>query len=131
MDVWVNFTNATRWQAEGLFKNFFPSKPKVQPPPVDTELDLDKGKSKEKASDDEDSEFARKPKAPAHVAPLLDEAEIAKLAKRFAEAIPEDEMSVRLLYRFFYPSVIFQTVLHRYSIYTRCRHNEFVVAFYL
>jgi len=27
MDVWVNFTHATKWQAEGIFKCFFPFKP--------------------------------------------------------------------------------------------------------
>ncbi|XP_006461709.1 hypothetical protein AGABI2DRAFT_70517, partial [Agaricus bisporus var. bisporus H97] len=27
MDVWINFTHATKWQAEGLFKCFFPSRP--------------------------------------------------------------------------------------------------------
>ena len=26
MDVWVNFANATKWQAEGIFKCFFPSR---------------------------------------------------------------------------------------------------------
>ena len=26
MDVWVNFTNATKWQAEGIFKCFFPTR---------------------------------------------------------------------------------------------------------
>ena len=27
MDVWVNFTHTTNWQAEGIFKCFFPFKP--------------------------------------------------------------------------------------------------------
>ncbi|KAH9971839.1 P-loop containing nucleoside triphosphate hydrolase protein [Lactifluus volemus] len=27
MDVWVNFTNASKWQAEGIFKSFFQSRP--------------------------------------------------------------------------------------------------------
>jgi chaperone BCS1 len=31
----------------------------------------------------------------AHAVPILEEAEIAQLAKRFADAIPEGEMSVR------------------------------------
>ena len=31
---------------------------------------------------------------PSHAVPLLDEAEISELAKRFADAIPEDELSV-------------------------------------
>lgn len=36
-----------------------------------------------------------KAKSPARVVPLLEEAEIAELAKRFAAAIPENELSVR------------------------------------
>ena len=27
MDVWVNFTHAAKWQAEGIFKYFFSFKP--------------------------------------------------------------------------------------------------------
>lgn len=37
-----------------------------------------------------------KRKAYTHAVPLLDEDEISELAKRFAEAIPEDELSVRV-----------------------------------
>src|ERR1700761_3082684 len=33
MDVWVNFTNASKWQAEGIFKCFFPSRPSPTSPP--------------------------------------------------------------------------------------------------
>jgi len=67
MDVWINFTHATKWQAEGLFKCFFPSKPP-----------LPKNKR-------------------THVVPLLPEDEIADLAKKFADQIPEDELSVASL----------------------------------
>ena len=59
MDIWVNFTNATKGQAECIFKRFFPT----GPPAV-------------------------------HGVPILEEAEIAQLARRFADAIPEGEMSV-------------------------------------
>jgi chaperone BCS1 len=83
MDVWVNFTHATRFQAEGIFKCFFPSKPSANaaslPPPSDASqknLPLPKRKS------------------PSHAVPLLEETEINVLAKRFADAIPEDELSV-------------------------------------
>lgn len=33
LDVWVGFTNATQWQAEGIFKCFFPIAKKVIPIP--------------------------------------------------------------------------------------------------
>ena len=31
MDVWVEFKNASRWQAEALFRNFFPSEEEEEP----------------------------------------------------------------------------------------------------
>ena len=87
MDVWINFTHATKWQAEGIFKCFFPHKPAAAASsspaaPTDTSqknLPLPKRKSH------------------THAIPLLTEEEISELAKRFAEAIPEDELSVRML----------------------------------
>jgi chaperone BCS1 len=83
MDVWVNFTNATKWQAEGIFKCFFPSRPSAsssdESAPVDASQKNPPG-SKRKAS--------------AHAVPILEESEIAQLAKRFADSIPEGEMSV-------------------------------------
>jgi len=60
MDIWVNFTNATRPQAECIFKQFFPPGPSASSSGV----------------------------------PILEEAEIARLAERFADEIPEGEMSV-------------------------------------
>ena len=91
MDVWVNFTNATKWQAEGIFKCFFPSRPS-EPSPSSSSSSVD--------DDDATSDTSQrnppgsKRKASAHAAPVLEEAEIALLAKRFADAIPEGEMSV-------------------------------------
>lgn len=44
MDVWVEFKNASRWQAEALFRNFFPSEEEEEPI-LDEELeglDIDK-----------------------------------------------------------------------------------------
>ncbi|KAI0315045.1 P-loop containing nucleoside triphosphate hydrolase protein [Amylostereum chailletii] len=87
MDVWVNFTNATRWQAEGIFKCFFPSKKSSPAAPGPETPDVSQRNvpmSKTKASS-------------SHAVPLLEETEIAELAKRFADAIPEDEMSVASL----------------------------------
>ena len=92
MDVWVNFTNATKWQAEGIFKCFFPSRPSP----------LSSSSSSPSSPDDEaptsDASQKNPPgsrrKASAHATPVLEEAEIAQLAKRFADAIPDGEMNV-------------------------------------
>jgi chaperone BCS1 len=85
MDVWVNFTNATKWQAEGIFKCFFPSRPS-------------ESSSNESESEAVDASQKNPPgskrRASAHAVPILEESEIAQLAKRFADAIPEGEMSV-------------------------------------
>jgi chaperone BCS1 len=91
MDVWVNFTNATKWQAEGIFKCFFPSRPSASSssPPSS-----DEASSSAEASDKNPPDSRRKASS-AHAVPILEEAEIAQLAKRFADAIPEGEMSVR------------------------------------
>ncbi|KAJ7156894.1 P-loop containing nucleoside triphosphate hydrolase protein [Mycena crocata] len=87
MDVWVNFTHATKWQAEGIFKCFFPYKPSTVAPP-----------SENSTADAADASQKNLPlpkrKKATHAIPLLSEAEISELAKRFAAAIPEDELSV-------------------------------------
>ncbi|CAK5267500.1 unnamed protein product [Mycena citricolor] len=84
MDVWVNFTHATKWQAEGIFKCFFPHSAKA--PPAE-EADAEKDASQKNLP-------VPKRKAFKHAVPILSEAEIVELAKRFAAAIPEDELSV-------------------------------------
>ncbi|KZV72259.1 P-loop containing nucleoside triphosphate hydrolase protein [Peniophora sp. CONT] len=99
LDVWVNFKNATRWQAEGIFKNFFPSKGKMPAASEPTTSILqappdEKGKQKESAPAAMKTVAAAKSK---HAVPSLEEEEIAELAKRFGEAIPEDELSVASL----------------------------------
>jgi chaperone BCS1 len=90
MDVWVNFTNATKWQAEGIFKCFFPSRPSASSssPPSS-----DEASSSAEALDKNPPDSRRKASS-AHAVPILEEAEIAQLAKRFADSIPEKEMSV-------------------------------------
>jgi chaperone BCS1 len=82
MDVWVNFTHATKWQAEGIFKCFFPYKPSTAAAPAVVQDPSQKNLplSKRKSS--------------THAIPLLSEDEISELAKRFGAAIPEDELSV-------------------------------------
>ncbi|KAI0274144.1 BCS1 N terminal-domain-containing protein [Russula aff. rugulosa BPL654] len=84
MDVWVNFAHATKWQAEQLFKLFFipprPSGPSSnESPPL--------GAPREN--------FTRAGRgASAHAVPVLEDEDIVQLAQRFANAIPEGEMSV-------------------------------------
>ena len=91
MDKWIKFTNATKWQAEGIFKCFVspqPSASSSSPPSRNEALSSSAGAS-------EKSPPGSRRKASANVVPILEEAEIAQLAKRFADAIPEGEMSVR------------------------------------
>jgi chaperone BCS1 len=92
MDVWVNFTNASKWQAEGIFKCFFPSRPSASSssPPSSDEASSPSADASEKNFPD-----SRRKASSAHAVPILEEAEIAQLAKRFADSIPEGEMSVR------------------------------------
>lgn len=86
MDVWVNFTHATKWQAEGIFKCFFPFKPAT-------------ASTSETPKDTSQKNLPLPKKKSTHAIPLLTEEEISELAKRFAEAIPEEELSVRHLPR--------------------------------
>jgi chaperone BCS1 len=79
MDVWINFTHATKWQAEWIFKRFFQSRPSPNgAPSIDAPREPRPGR-----------------RASAHGMPTLEEAEIVQLAQRFADAIPEGEISVR------------------------------------
>lgn len=39
MDVWVEFKNASKWQAEALFRNFFPCEEEDELPVSDAELE--------------------------------------------------------------------------------------------
>ncbi|KAL1678187.1 hypothetical protein EV122DRAFT_265018 [Schizophyllum commune] len=88
MDVWVNFTNATKWQAEGIFKCFFPAaRPAASPAASSTDL-------REKDTSQKNLPGSKRR---AQAAPMLSEEEISDLAKRFADAIPEDELSVAAL----------------------------------
>jgi chaperone BCS1 len=83
MDVWVNFTHATKWQAESIFKRIFLSTPSISPP-------------NEAPSIGAPRENPPRPRrrASAHAMPVFEEAEIVQLAQRFADAIPEGEVSV-------------------------------------
>jgi chaperone BCS1 len=92
MDVWINFTNATKWQAEGIFKCFFPSRPSASP---SSPLSSDEASSSSVDAPEKNPPDSMRKASSAHAVPILEEAEIAQLAKRFANAIPEGEMSVR------------------------------------
>jgi chaperone BCS1 len=90
MDVWVNFTHATKWQAEGIFKCFFPSKASI-----DANMESSDTSTVTTPKDASQTNLPLpKRKAFTHAVPLLDEEELSKLAKRFADAIPENELSV-------------------------------------
>jgi hypothetical protein len=72
---------------EGIYKNFFPTKPKPNAEGVIVEPT--------------ETPLGRRRKLQRHVVPLLEEEELAELAKEFASKIPENEMSVCTC--FFYP----------------------------
>jgi len=77
MDVCVNFPGATKWQAESMFEHFFsPSRPSAPSPNETPTL------------------AAPQENASADAVPVLEEEEIVQLRQRFADAIPEGEMSV-------------------------------------
>lgn len=155
MDVWVEFKNASKWQAELLFRNFFPStdeddvviegeledielptppSPSAQSSsgfsslfssgsmpstPVTSSASISapstperkpthKGKSKAPSVDNSlrnqaylpppvDDEIAQ------HSAKPLDGMTLARLAKEFADAIPDEEFSVAALQGCEYP----------------------------
>jgi chaperone BCS1 len=107
MDVWINFTHATKWQAEGIFKCFFPHAPSSSDdsssPSESTASPLPASPTDAAPTDasmptDASQQNLPLPKrSSTHAVPLLTEVEIAELAKRFAEAIPEDELSVASL----------------------------------
>lgn len=81
----MNFTHATKWQAEGIYKCFFSSKPAMSSTGTT---------SQEKDDVSQKNMPLPKRKTPGPSIPALEEAELAELAKRFADAIPEGELSV-------------------------------------
>jgi chaperone BCS1 len=68
VDVWIQFTNATKAQAEGIFNFFF----------------------------QQSAYSSTQSSSPTNIVP--GQMEIVDLAKRFADAIPDGEMSVRLIF---------------------------------
>ena len=126
MDVWVEFKNASKWQCEALFRNFFPSSEDLfatssslqgsdaslaldadmeipgltcetlSSSPSSTSVSSSSSKDgKEKAST-VDPAFPPPPRKARTNTPL-DPTTLARLAKTFAEAIPDGEFSVAAL----------------------------------
>ena len=94
MDVWINFKNATKWQAEGIFKCFFPSAP---PPSAVAATEAADATSETEKGTEQSAPHSRRRKQHLRGVPLLSAEELESLAKKFAEAIPEGEMSVSSL----------------------------------
>jgi len=90
MDVWVDFKHASKWQAEGIFMNFFLCR-KASDPQAAAQ---DEGQS---ADPKDRPPMPTRKRTGMHAVPLIDEAELKVLAKAFAEAIPENELSVASL----------------------------------
>ncbi|KAL1938219.1 hypothetical protein VTO73DRAFT_11863 [Trametes versicolor] len=98
MDVWVNFKHATKWQAQGIFKCFFPARSSGAPTAgAPAESSAAAGPAGADATVSAANIAVSKRKRAAHAIPLLSEDEISELAKRFADAIPENELSVAAL----------------------------------
>lgn len=130
MDVWVEFKNASKWQCEALFRNFFPSSedffatsssvpnevevdedafelPGLTCSPMNSSPSTSSVPSSTTGSSDASSETMNENVTPAFPPPspqrksrtnaALDPAMLARLAKTFAEAIPEGEFSVAAL----------------------------------
>lgn len=101
----MDFKHASKWQAEGIFKNFYPTKPKPKAPAADGTSTTTEAEDKAAAAAILAAEKRQKANPAAPIIPLLDEEVLADLAKRFAEQIPEDEMSVRVFISF--ASIVF------------------------
>ncbi|CAE6432338.1 unnamed protein product [Rhizoctonia solani] len=108
MDVWIEFKNATKWQCEQLFNNFFPAAsadtiPPGPPPTIEEEKRAAGIPVEEHELDckcrKKDVERLPDGTLTPTLAPAkrLDATTLAQLAKKFAEAIPEEEFSVASL----------------------------------
>ncbi|KAJ3876011.1 P-loop containing nucleoside triphosphate hydrolase protein [Lentinula edodes] len=91
MDVWIDFKNASKWQAEALFRNFFPS----------CEEDSSSGDQEKKASRASTptpaSPSSPTPRQHTHSPAPLSPSVLSKLAQEFAQKVPDEEFSVAAL----------------------------------
>ncbi|KAG8861432.1 hypothetical protein FRB96_002881 [Tulasnella sp. 330] len=90
MDVWIDFKHASKWQAEGIFLNFFPCR-KASDPQAAAQEEVQNSDPKTKVP------MGTRKRSSMHAVPLIEEEELKVLAKEFAEAIPENELSVASL----------------------------------
>ncbi|KAF8913569.1 hypothetical protein CPB85DRAFT_555497 [Mucidula mucida] len=129
MDVWIEFKNASKWQAEALFRNFFPSAEEEKPindfdeselagielpsPPSSsgssTLWSMSPSAASSTTSLPSESTFGASNQAylpppvdpsianSGHSAKPLSAKELGRLAKTFADGVPEDEFSVAAL----------------------------------
>lgn len=81
MDVWVEFKNASKHQAEGLFRNFFP----VEPTPDADDPPIEPSPETEPESESEGQDHDRN---------ALDEKTLDCLTKMWMDAIPDEEFSI-------------------------------------
>jgi len=103
LDVWIEFRNASKWQSECLFRNFFPSADPneivISPEEaraVEASLADAPPRTPSEASVPNDTKFSPPPTEIEYQTPLSP-TRLADLAKEFAEAIPADEFSVAAL----------------------------------
>ena len=92
MDVWVNFSYATQYQAEGIFKCFFPVEPSTPAP--EEPSDISEISETQEPKDLSQQNLPLPKKKANNCLISFNEPEITELAKRFGEAIPENELSV-------------------------------------
>jgi chaperone BCS1 len=108
MDVWIEFKNATKWQCEQLFNNFFPAASADSIPPGPPPSLEEEKRAAGIPVDEHDSACSCRHKAAERLPDgtltptltpnkRLDAATLAQLAKKFAASIPDQEFSVASL----------------------------------
>lgn len=121
MDVWVEFRNASKYQAEGLFRNFFPAHEDdieitTESVPVDSDGSPSLSRTDSVVSASSSATTSTGTSTPStkgalishevaptleHASPLdaerLTPARLSQLAKLFADSIPDEEFSVAAL----------------------------------
>ncbi|KAH7868111.1 P-loop containing nucleoside triphosphate hydrolase protein, partial [Lentinula edodes] len=84
MDVWIDFKNASKWQAEALFRNFFPTSSPSLPRATSSTSPQRQPQSKT-------------PRQHTHSPAPLSPSVLSKLAQEFAQKVPDEEFSVAAL----------------------------------
>ncbi|EJU04509.1 P-loop containing nucleoside triphosphate hydrolase protein [Dacryopinax primogenitus] len=107
MDVWIEFRNATKWQMESLFMNFFPSAPREAVEVLEREEEaLEAERADRLAATSTSASMSASASASTSTststlsgarAQIMSEPALRVLAKKFADTIPADEFSVAAL----------------------------------